>query len=70
MTDTRETNFRGFAQCDARAGSLSARFYIKHRMLNDWQIELWRKTNVRGVSRLGKYWRQIAEEVEARNATR
>jgi hypothetical protein len=60
--DTRHTNRRGFTAGDARKGSITAKYYIKHRKLLDWQIEQWLKRDGRGVQRIGKYYRQIAEE--------
>lgn len=60
--DTRHDNARGFTSGDARRGSITAKYYIKHRQLLDWQIEYWRKRDRKGRTRIGKYYRQIAEE--------
>lgn len=60
--DTKVDNGRGFTSGDARSGSISAKFYLKHHRLDDWQLKAWRKPSRKGGSRLGKYFRQIAEE--------
>jgi hypothetical protein len=68
--DTRHDNRRGFTAGDARKGSITAKYYIKHRRLLDWQIELWLKRDSRGRQRIGKYYRQIAEEAAKKSAQR
>lgn len=62
--DTRHHNRRGFTAGDARKGSITAKYYIKHGRLEDWQLEQWRARDRRGRQRLGKYYRQIAEEAK------
>ena len=62
--DTKHDNGRGFTGSDARQGSISAKYYIKHQRLQDWQIALWLKRDRRGRTRLGKYYGQIAEEAQ------
>lgn len=59
---TKNLNERGFAPADARRGCIAAKYYIKHKKLEDWQLDFWRKPNRRGVPRLAKYWAQLAEE--------
>lgn len=61
---TRVYNLKGFTGADARQGSIHAKYYIKHRMLMDWQKTYWLKPNRKGVPRLAKYWRQLAEEAQ------
>jgi hypothetical protein len=63
---TRNLNDVGFTPADARFGSIHAKYFIKHRMLNDWQVAYWVKPNAKGVPRIAKYWRQLAEEAEKR----
>lgn len=63
-TDT--WNYRGFSQSDARQGSLTAKFYMKHKRLEDWQIEKWMK-QWRGAPRIAKYWKQLDEVAQAKN---
>lgn len=59
--DTNVWNNVGFAGADARSGSLTAKYYIKHRSLLDWQVQMWLKPNRKGQPRLVKYWRQLNE---------
>lgn len=60
--DTKHDNQRGFTAGDARRGSITAKYYLKHRKLMEWQIDYWREQDRKGRSRIGKYYRQIAEE--------
>ena len=60
--DTKVTNMRGFCAQDARSGSITAKYFIKHGSLQEWQIEKWTKVDVRGTPRIVKYWRQLDEE--------
>lgn len=62
INDTRYHNERGFTPSDARRGSITAKYYIKHKRLEDWQQDYWLQPNVKGCARIGKYYRQIAEE--------
>lgn len=68
--DTKVTNMRGFCAQDARSGSITAKYFIKHGTLQEWQVEKWTKTDVRGTPRIVKYWRQLDEEAneKKRNA--
>lgn len=61
-------NARGFTPADARAGSITAKYYIKNKKLLDWQIAQWLEANDKGRLRLEKYFRQIAEEAAKKNA--
>jgi len=63
---TTHTNQRGFTQGDARQGSITAKYFIKHGTLQAWQIELWTRREARGNMRISKYWRQLDEEAKAR----
>ena len=65
---TRNQNDVGFTPADARMGCIHAKYFIKHRMLNEWQVAYWRKTNVRGIPRVAKYWRQLSEEADRQAA--
>jgi hypothetical protein len=66
INDTRYHNERGFTPSDARRGSITAKYYIKHKRLEDWQQDYWLQPNVKGCARIGKYYRQIAEEAAKR----
>jgi hypothetical protein len=61
-------NNRGFTQGDARQGSITAKYFIKHGVLLDWQVNQWLKTDVRGTPRIVKYWKQLAEEAAKKAA--
>ncbi len=65
-TSTLNDNDIGFTGADARQGSLTARYFLKHGTLLEWQRELWTKRNVRGVPRLAKYWKQLDEVAQAK----
>lgn len=61
VNDTRIHNLRGFTPADAHCGSITAKYFLKHRRLLDWQIDKWLKPNNKGVPRIAKYWRQLNE---------
>lgn len=64
---TKYHNDVGFTGADAHAGSITAKYYLKHGKLEDWQIQRWTRTNKKGVARIAKYWAQINEEAEKKN---
>lgn len=68
VDSTRHNNNRGFTSGDARRGSLTAKYYLKHRMLQDWQMKYWLTRDRRDTTRLGKYYGQILEEVKRKAA--
>jgi len=71
VNDTREFNDEGFTSGDAREGSLTAKYYLKHGSLQEWQIDKWVRLNKKGTMRIAKYWRQLdraATEKLARRA--
>ena len=59
--DTHVANNIGFSGSDARSGSLTAKFFLKHKRLEDWMIEKWTKRGQNGFSRITKYARQLNE---------
>jgi len=65
---TREHNMRGFTGADARSGCIGAKYYIKHKTLQEWQIEQWTRPNKNEVPRLAKYWRQLDDEAHLKRA--
>lgn len=65
---TRNHNERGFTPADARQGCIHAKYFIKRGRMEDWQLAYWRETNVKGVPRIAKYWRQLSEESDKRAA--
>lgn len=64
---TNHTNNRGFSQSDARSGTLSAKYYLKNKRLEDWQINNWIKP-WKGQPRIAKYWVQLDEAAKAKAA--
>lgn len=65
MTEsTREFNGRGFTGFDGKIGASMAKFYLRSGFLTPKQIAYWRKRDKRGVMRIGKYWKQLLEEIE------
>lgn len=68
---TEQHNGVGFAGCDAKSGSLTAKTYLKYGRLEKWQIDKWMRPGRGGYARLCKYHaqlNQIAEEKAARKA--
>lgn len=68
INSTNTHNARGFTSGDARQGSLTAKYYLKHKTLLDWQVAQWQRPSAKGGTRLGKYYRQIAEEAARKAA--
>ena len=67
---TDNLNWVGFSGSDARDGSITAKYYIKHKSLLPWQVDNWMK-DFRGFPRITKYARQlnqIAQEKAAEKA--
>lgn len=58
----------GFAGCDARSGSLTAKSYLKNRMLTDWQVAAWTRVGKNGYPRICKYHAQLNEVAMSRAA--
>jgi hypothetical protein len=58
--DTNVLNYEGFSGSDARQGSLTAKYYLKHNRLEEWMVDQWTK-EWRGRPRLVKYWKQLNE---------
>ena len=63
---TRNRNGEGFRPAHAKMGSSMATFYIARGYLTPKQIMYWRKKMADGNSRIGIYWRQLAEAAEAK----
>lgn len=61
-------NTVGFSGADGRSGSLTAKSFLKHGTLLDWQVDRWTKKGVNGYSRLCKYHRQLNEIAEVKAA--
>lgn len=63
---TKYLNGRGFKPCHARMGTSMANFFEKRGYLSPKQVAYWRHEERTGNTRIGCYWRQLLEEVEAR----
>ena len=49
----------GFTGADGRIGALGAKYYLKHRTLEDWQLRIWLGLNSKGQPRIVKYAEQL-----------
>lgn len=58
---TDEDNGVGFTGADAHSGSLTAKYFMKHKKLEDWQVARWMKIGANGFPRLCKYHKQLNE---------
>ena len=67
VNHTQHHNFVGFSSSDARDGSITAKYYLKHKTLLPWQIDNWMK-DFRGFPRITKYVRQLNRAAEAKAA--
>lgn len=56
---TVETNYVGFNHADSRCGALTAKYFLKHRTLTSWMVDMWMKEGKSGYPRLCKYWSQL-----------
>ena len=66
MNTTNQDNGIGFTGADAHSGSITAKYYIKHKTLMDWQVERWTKPAASGYARLAKYHKQLNAAAEAK----
>ena len=58
----------GFSGADARSASITAKYFIKHGKLLDWQVEQWTKPAKNGYPRLCKYAKQLDAIAQAKAA--
>lgn len=65
---TQQDNGIGFTGADAFSGSMTAKYFMKHNSLQDWQIEKWTKQDRKGYPRICKYHKQINEEANKKAA--
>lgn len=66
INTTQEHNMIGFTGADARQGSISAKYFLRHKTLQDWQVQMWTKQNSKGTARIAKYWRQLDQAAHAK----
>lgn len=55
---TTQDNTIGFSGSDAKSGSITAKYYLKHKTLLPWQVDMWMR-DFRGFPRICKYVRQL-----------
>lgn len=67
---TNHLNMVGFTGADGYGGSLTAKYYLKHNTLLDWQIDKWLKRGKSGYSRLTKYHKQLNVAAERKAANK
>ena len=58
---TTHHNGIGFTPSDARSGTITAKYFLKHKALLDWQAEKWMTPSATGFPRIVKYVRQLNE---------
>jgi hypothetical protein len=56
---TKLLNGRGFTKADGRIGALAAKYYLKNKKLEPWQLQHWLKPNAQGLPRIVKYAAQL-----------
>ena len=61
---TNVLNGIGFSGADARSGSITAKYFIKHGTLLEWQVEQWTKVTKNGYPKLCKYVKKINDIAE------
>jgi len=66
---TTQHNGIGFTGADAFTGSVTAKYFLKHKTLLDWQVAKWTKPGKKGYARLSKYHKQLNEAAMARQVT-
>ncbi len=64
---TRCSNNIGFASCDAKSGSITAKTFRRTGTLQQWQVDHW-MANSNGYPRICKYARQLNEIAEEKAA--
>jgi hypothetical protein len=68
MNSTNKDNGIGFTGADAHSGSITAKYFMKHGTLLDWQVERWTRPAASGFSRITKYHKQLNEAALAKRA--
>lgn len=56
---TKESNGVGFSSPDAKAGTLTAKSFLRNKTLLDWQLDLWLQPDHTGYSKICKYHSQL-----------
>jgi hypothetical protein len=68
MNTTNKENGIGFTGADAKSGSITGKYFMKHGTLLDWQVERWTRPASNGYSRLTKYHKQLNDAALAKRA--
>lgn len=63
---TNNHNNVGFTSGDAHSGCITAKYYLKHKTLLQWQVEAWMRPGKAGFPRITKYWRQLDRAAQSR----
>lgn len=67
--ETKVYNEVGFTGADARSGTITAKYFLKHGKLSDWQREAWLRPDKHGTPRIVKYHKQLNAAAAKRQAT-
>lgn len=59
INGTRFKNGVGFSANDGRIGTLSAKYFLKHGTLLEWQLKPWIKLDMNCQPRICKYTKQL-----------
>lgn len=65
---TDQDNGIGFASCDAKQGSISAKTFMKRGALMEFQMQRWLTVDRNGFFRITKYHRQLNEVANEKRA--
>ena len=65
--NTKYNNGRGFRPCHAFMGTRMANFFSQRGFLTAKQLAYWRRPMASGDMKLAIYWKQLAEEAEAKS---
>lgn len=57
--ETRKHNAIGFTGADARSGSLTAKYWLKHKRLEQWMVDKWTHCGSNQYPRICKYHKQL-----------
>lgn len=56
--DVENRNYEGFSSSDAKSGSITAKYFLKHGTLQGWMLDNWLQ-DWKGAPRITKYHRQL-----------
>lgn len=70
VAQTKLHNGIGFQPADAYSGTLTAKYFLKHGTLLEWQVAKWTKPTATGLPRIVKYSRQLNEVANEKLASK